>query len=289
MKSFLTFIQIHKRIKQGATLYSLVVVILLFGLFMEAYMHDFNLVYITLFFVFSLAFSAGPIGVLNLGRLEATYQPSGRFFVHQEGKISLKIYNSAKTTAWSIIVHGQKSEVKVDHIKGESKHIVQLPFSPQKRGKFNHHDLYLESKYPLSTARLRLYIEEKFEGLAYPEPKGRSLSSFLNDEETYYGEDKEFEGIHNYDGSQKLSHIHWASVAKGELSVKTFTKETQTSNLIFDFYKAGSQDEDRLSQLTLWVLECEKQKLPFTISLPHIYLHSAKESIDDILSKLAQY
>ena len=289
MKSFLTFIQIHKRIKQGATLYSLVVVLLLFGLFMEAYMHDFNLVYITLFFVFSLAFSAGPIGVLNIGRLQVSYLPSGRFFAHQEGKISLKIYNSAKTAAWSILVHGQENEVAVNHIKGESKHIVQLPYTPQKRGRFIYKNLYLESKYPLSTARLKLPVDETYEGLAYPEPKGRSLASFLNDEETHYGEDKEFEGIQDYDGSQKLSHIHWASVAKGELSVKTFTKETQTPNLIFDFFKAGEQDEARLSQLTLWVLECEKQHLPFAIKLPKVYLHSTKESIDEILAKLAQY
>jgi len=289
MKSLRTFIQIHKSIKQGATIFSLVVVLLLFGLFMEAYMHDFNLVYITLFFVFSLAFSAGPIGVLNLGRLQSTFTPSGRFFAHQEGKISLHIYNNATTTSWSIIVHGLNAEVPLNYIKGESTSIVHLPLTLSKRGTFTYKNVYLESKYPLSTARLKLPIEETYEGLVYPEPKGKSLTSFLNEEETYFGEEKEFEGLREYDGSQKLSHIHWASVAKGELSVKTFTKETETPNLVFDFYKAGKDDEIRLSQLTLWVLECEKKHLQFAIRLPHKYLNSAKESIDDILKALATY
>jgi len=289
MKSLRTFIQIHKSIKQGATIFSLVVVLLLFGLFMEAYMHDFNLVYITLFFVFSLAFSAGPIGVLNLGRLQSTFIPSERLFAHQEGKISLTIYNNATTTSWSIVVRGNDVIVPLNYIKGESTSIVHLPLTPEKRGTFSYENMYLESKYPLSTARLTLPIKETYEGLVYPEPKGRSLTSFLNEEETHYGEEKEFEGLREYDGSQKLSHIHWASVAKGELSVKTFTKETETPNLIFDFHKAGKNDETKLSQLTLWVLECEKKHLQFAIQLPHKYLNSAKESIDDILKALATY
>jgi len=289
MKSLRTFIQIHRSIKQGATIFSLVVVLLLFGLFMEAYMHDFNLVYITLFFVFSLAFSAGPIGVLNLGRLQSTFVPSGRLFAHQEGKISISIYNNASTASWSIVVHGNDAVVPLNYIKGESTRIVQLPITPKKRGSFTYEDVYLESKYPLSTARLKLPIKEKYEGLVYPEPKGRSLALFLNEEETHYGEEKEFDGLREYDGSQRLSHIHWASVAKGEMSVKTFIKETETPNLVFDFYKAGKDDEARLSQLTLWVLECEKKHLQFAIQLPHKILNSVKESIDDILKTLARY
>ncbi len=289
MKSLRTFIQIHRSIKQGATIFSLVVVLLLFGLFMEAYMHDFNLVYITLFFVFSLAFSAGPIGVLNLGRLQSTFVPSGRLFAHQEGKIPLSIYNNTTTTSWSIVVHGNDTVVPLNYIKGESTSIVQLTYTPEKRGTFTYENVYLESKYPLSTARLKLPVKEKFEGLAYPEPKGRSLASFLNEEETHYGEEKEFDGLREYDGSQRLSHIHWASVAKGEMSVKTFIKETETPNLVFDFYKAGKDDEERLSQLTLWVLECEKKHLQFAIQLPNKSLNSVKESIDDILKTLARY
>ncbi len=106
MKSLRKFIQIHRSIKQHATLFSLVVVVLLFGLFMEAYMHDFNLVYITLFFVFSLAFSAGPIGVLNLGNLEAKFKKQGRIFAQKEANILVNIKNTSPTPSWSITLHG---------------------------------------------------------------------------------------------------------------------------------------------------------------------------------------
>ena len=289
LKSLRTFIQIHRRIKQHATVFSVVVVVFLFGLFMEAYMHDFNLVYITLFFVFSLAFSAGPLGVLNLGHLEAYFIASGRFFVKHVSNILVNIKNNSSITSWAIKLYGENVFTPLPYIKGASSTIVPLPYTPSKRGSFLYKNCYLESKYPLSTARLTLSIDENYQSVAYPEPKGKSLEAFLNEEETYYGEEKEFDGLREYDGSQRLSHIHWASVAKGEMSVKTFVKETQTPNLVFDFYKAGVDNEARLSQLTLWVLACEKKHLPFKIKLPKHTLSSTKESIDEILTVLALF
>jgi len=289
LKSLRTFIQIHRRIRQHATIFSLVVVVFLFGFFMEAYMHDFNLVYITLFFVFSFAFSAGPLGVLNLGNLKTHFVPSGRFFAQREGSLSLKVNNDSQTASWAIHLHGEGTSTPLPQLNAQSSTLLHLPYTPQKRGSFSYGGCFLESKYPLSTARLTFPVEDIYKGIAYPEPKGKSLEAFLTEEETHYGEEKEFDGLRDYDGTQKLSHIHWASVAKGELSVKTFIKETQTPNLVFDFLKAGKDDETRLSQLCLWVLACEKKHLTFSLRLPRQTLHSKKESIDEILSVLAHY
>jgi len=289
LKSLRTFIQIHNSVRQHATVFSLLVVLLLFGLFLEAYMHDFNLVYITLFFVFSLAFSAGPLGVLNIGHIDSSFFKSGRFFAQERGKIALKLHNPSQTPSWAILLHGENTSIDIPFIDSESTTLTHLDYTPDKRGVFHYENCYLESKFPLSTARLTLNIKASYEGIAYPEPLGVSLENFLQDEETYYGEEKEFDGLYAYDGSQKLTHIHWASVAKGELAVKRFSKETRTPNLVFDFNKAGDNDEARLSQLCLWVLSCEKKRLSFSIKLPNRTLHSTKESIDEILSTLATY
>jgi len=290
MKSLRTFIQIHRTVKQHATRFSVVVVILLFGLFLEAYMHDFNLVYITLFFVFSFAFTAGPMGVLNIGSIETKFLKQGRFFVKEEGLIPLRLHNNTKTTVWAIdVFYDQETSLPLKKLAPECSITLQLPYMPEKRGFFTYEGCYMESKYPLSTARLTKNVEDEFQGLAYPQPKGRPLSSFLNEKENHYGEEKEFDGLRVYDGSQKLSHIHWASVAKGEVSVKTFIKEHQTPNLLFHFTHAGSDDESRLSQLCLWALSCEKAHLGFEIHMPHKRLSTKKESIDDILSYLAKY
>ena len=252
-------------------------------------MHDFNLVYITLFFVFSLAFSAGPIGILNLGHLNAHYLPRTRLFANQPGYVPIEVQNNASTTSWSISLHNDDDSVALKQIKGGESKIVQLPVKPQKRGLFTHQGSYLESKYPLSTVRLVLKIDEVFKGVVYPEPKGIPLCSYLNQEESNFGEEKEFDGLRAYDGTQRLSSIHWASVAKGDISVKVFSKERLTPKLIFNFHNAAKSDEARLSQLCLWVLECEKQNLPFIIQMPRKQLISKRESTDEILEYLAKY
>ena len=290
MKSLITFFQTHRSVKQHATVYSGLVVLFLFGLFLEAYMHDFNLVYITLFFLFSFAFSAGPFGVLNIAKLKAEFVSSGRFFVNAEAFISLKVTNPREVASWAVEVHTTSSVlVPLDRLNAKSSTILQIPYTPTQRGSFEFADCYFNSKYPLSTARLTIGIADKYKGVAYPEPKGKTLESFLSEEEKHYGEEKDFDGLREYDGTQKLSHIHWASVAKGSMSVKHFSKEIPNPNLHFDFEKAGKNDEARVSQLTLWVLECEKKSLIFSMSLGKKLMSSKKESIDEILTALAKY
>jgi uncharacterized protein (DUF58 family) len=215
--------------------------------------------------------------------------PLGRLFAHQEGQVSLQIYNDSTITSWSVMLHHESSSIPLEPLKGDTSTILHLPVVPNKRGPFTHQGCYLESKYPLSTVRLVMKINDTYEGMVYPEPKGISLLSFLQKEESHYGEENEFDGLRAYDGSEKLSHIHWPSVAKGEIAVKLFSKETETPKLVFDFHTAGTDDEARLSQLCLWVLECEKQNLPFTIQMPNKILNSTKESIDVILETLARY
>ncbi|MFK5976841.1 MAG: hypothetical protein QM493_10060 [Sulfurovum sp.] len=289
MKSLRKFVQTYRKVHQHATIFSAVVVVLLFGFFLQAYMHNFNLVYIMLFFVFALAFSAGPIGIFNIIYLKTKYIHSGRFFAGEENSISIEIENNQNSASWAISLYHDKDFVSIPHLKGDSSIIIQLPFTSTKRGLFEHKGCFLESRYPLSTSRLNFPIEVTYDGITYPHPKGIPLRSFISSEQNIYGEEKEFDGLIEYDGTQKLSHIHWASVAKGDMSVKIFTKESQIPKLIFDFAKAGSDDEAKLSQLTLWVLECEKLNAPFTINMPNKTIKSPQEEIDVILEHLAKY
>ena len=295
MKSFLKFIQtrraLRKRLHQGATIFSLVVVLLLFGLFLEAYMHNFNLVYITLFFVFALAFTASSMSMENIGFLKAEFLHKTRLFEKEEALVPITIVNPMALSSWGVNIRNKAKTISlsIGEIKANSHKLISFPITPPKRGAFVYDDLTFDSKFPLSTAHLSMHNETTLESTVYPQPYGKSLSEFLEESEAYYGEEKEFDGLISYDGSQKLSHIHWASVAKGEMSVKKFIKETQTPELVFDFTKAGNDDEKRLSQLCLWVLACEKQHLPFSIEMPQKKLTSQKESIDEILSFLGTY
>ena len=290
MKYLRIFIQTHRRVWQRGTWYSLLVVIMLFGFFLEAYMHNFNLVYITLFFVFAVAFSAGPIGTFNLGRLDVNFDSASRLFANMEGKIFFKIVNnSTSSSSWAVEIYCDSVNKLIGDVRAGVKRVVSLEVTPKKRGDFECKETYLQSFFPLTTVRFILPIDDSCIALVYPQPKGISLRSFLNKQKSYYGEEKDFDGLTTYSGVESLSRIHWASVAKGNVLVKKFIHEEHTQELAFKFKEAGKSDEARLSQLCLWVLASEKINQPFTIEMPNRMLSSKKESIDEILTHLARY
>jgi len=262
---------------------------MLFGFFLEAYMHDFNLVYIALFFVFALAFTASFLAIINIGYLEADFEDKVRLFANKDGELLLNVKNPRSATVWAVFISNSEYRVSLGPLKSKSKKSIKFPFLAKKRGALQVDTLMFDSKYPLSTAHLFMPIGATYKGVVYPEPKGISLEEYISLNEDMYGEDKEFDGLQSYDGSQKFSRIHWASVAKGEMSVKTFSKQRESYELLFIFEKAANNDEARLSQLCLWVLLCEKRELHFRIQMPRRLLDDKKESIDEILSYLANY
>ena len=289
MKFLLKLIQIHRRVRQGGTRYSILVVVMLFGFFLEAYMHNFNLVYITLFFVFAIAYSAGPLGLFNIGELDAKFAPRGRLFANTVGELYFAITNNSKTPAWAISLHVNTLSNLVGRIDGKDTKEASLSITLPKRGEAKEDECYLQSFFPLSTVRFVLPIKGGYDTLVYPEPLGIPLRSFLQKQAMYFGEEKDFDGLAPYSGAEPLSRIHWPSVAKGETSVKTFAHEQSTQELAFTFIDAGKNDEQRLSQLCLWVLECEKSHQSFSIQMPNKLIKSKKESIDAILEYLARY
>ena len=289
MNFFRTFARTRKRVRQRATLFSLLVVILLFGLFLEAYMHNFNLVYITLFFVFASAFSAGPLGVWNIGRLEGRFEQCERLFAGREGRCFFRIDNRAASASWGIELHCGDRHAQLPRIDGYASLSASIALEPPQRGRHVFGPCALQSLFPLSTVRFVVALEQSCESLVFPDPKGEPLQTFLLRRRARFGDEQDFDGLTRYSGAESASRIHWPSVAKGETAVKTFEHEIRTDRLVFDFFQCGPNDEARLSQLCLWALECEKAGLDFTVVLPGRTLESKKAGIDAILEHLALF
>ena len=289
LRSYLSHFRRRRYVRERGTRFSLLVIVLLFGLFLEAYMHNFNLVYITLFFVFALAFTSEPVGIFNLRKLEAVFDHHPRLFARETGECIYRITNRRHTTAWAITLHCDPFHTAAFRVDGEETRQVPLKVQPKKRGYFVQEGCRLQSLFPLSTVRFFLPIAGECRALVYPQPEGQPLQTFRTQQHSPLGEERDFEGITPSDGHASLSRVHWPSVAKGESAVKHFRREEPTRELIFDFQRCAGEDEARLSQLTLWVLECEQSRRDFHIRMPGRELDSRKESIDAILEHLALY
>jgi len=282
-------IQTRRKIKQRATFGSFLLVVLIFGLFFEAYMHNFNLVYIVLFFVFSFALFASPFALRNLVLLQTTLVKGQRIFAKEEGSLHFELYANKSFASYALNLKCHDQTVFLSELPPHQKTIVKLPFTPNKRGETDIKGCTLDTIFPIATIRFVLPVETSMSVMVYPMPKGESLESFLAKQTGRFGEESDFDGILPDAGRTHASRIHWPSVAKGNSAIKKFTHEIPLERLTFDFVRAGESDEERLSQLTLWILQCEAQKLDFAVQMPSQTLYSQRNSIDAILTTLATY
>ena len=258
------------------------------ALFLEAYMHNFNIVYITLFVIFSLAISGCYFGRINLYNLELITLPQERIFAKTPAHIKWRIINNAPNPAYDITCSTDDTKQHFSSIESE----VLLDLSPifQKRGDISYPKVHFESRFPLLHVRF-FKVEKSSQYLCiYPHSHGVHLEDYLKEQPSYYGERSDFEGLRSYETSDTPSLIYWPSLAKaGNLMSRNFSYVSQVQSLHFDFMSCAKNDEARLSQLCLWVLECEKQARHFSIQMPNEILDSKKESYDTILQKLARY
>jgi len=252
-------------------------------------MHNLNLVYIVLFFLLGAAPAADVTATLNIGGLRAACKGCDRLFANRPGTCRYEIANDAETTAWGVDLVCDRSRVPLEPVPPRTAFTVSLEATPKRRGRWSPGSCRLESLYPLGTLRVEKRLSSRCRALVYPEPKGRPLESFLRRIRSHTGTENDFGGLEAYTGAQAPSRIHWPSVAKGEPMAKRFEREEEVRSLHFDFESAGTDDEARLSQLTLWVLECERRDLPFTLRLPGRTMESRKEGVDAILAALATY
>lgn len=289
VKSLLThLISINTSVKSRPTGYVWLLIIIMFALFLQAYMHNFNIVYITLFTIFSLAISGCYFGRKNIYDISLIELPQERIYANKKASLKWRVVSEADNPVYDVTLKTENSSKLFNFIKKDA--IVTLTHTFKKRGFSNYPAVTIESRFPLLHVRFLKVHKEQKKLLVYPQPKGKSLENYINEQLSHHGERSDFEGIRRYEKSDVASIIHWPSLAKGgDMMSRNFSYTVQKEGLHFDFFTCADNDEDRLSQLCLWVVEAERKGLEFTLKMPdHIY-SSKKESVDEILRKLAQY
>ncbi len=291
MRYFHTFILILKGIDTRPTKYFVFLVLSIVGLFFLAYMHNYNIVYLMMFFIFSLAGASSIIGRLNLYEIQASVLVSQDFFAKTPSAYTLTVYNpNPNKDSFSLECSNADSSVIIHELRAGQTKTISLGLIPQERGKMELPPLKLGSHFPLPHELLFKYINLEHESLVFPQPKGKSLESFSSKHLFHIGEYDDFEGIRTYKQGEALSLIYWPSLAKGDrLMAKEFSLLEKSRHLHFDFIKAADSDEKRLSQLCLWALECKKKNISYTMHFPNTSLNSNARSHYEILQFLALY
>lgn len=257
---------------------------------MLAYMHNYNIVYLVMFFTFSFAAASSLIGRLNLDALDARVLSQERLFAQNASACKVIVENHTSRVSYAIecTYAGQSRGIRrIDAYKGE---IIDFDVRFDQRGEHDCLPLEIASYFPLPYERFFTFRGLHQKVMVYPEPKGVSLQEYYRQSLTLIGERDDFEGLRTYQHDDNVALIHWPSLASGAgVMSKQFSHTRQDTTLDLDFLSCASSDEARLSQLCLWVVTCEREHLSFTITMPVQLLDSKKMTTDAILAYLASY
>ncbi|MDF1884422.1 DUF58 domain-containing protein [Sulfurimonas sp. SAG-AH-194-C21] len=290
MKSYKTYISILKTVNNRPTKYFTYLVVIIVSLFLQAYMHNYNIVYLMMFFIVGIGSASSIFGVINLYHVKVNILSHDRFFANESSSYKLSILNESQNSIYDINIEIDEVNKNISLLKSNEKSTLTFYTTFLKRGLHSPNSIKVHSLFPLphEIKYKQVTIQETL--LVYPHPNGLSLFDIYNLNDSLLGEIDEFDGIKNFIQGESASYIHWPSLARGNaLRSKNFIYKEDKKTLHFEFDTLSGDVESKLSQLTLWILECEKNAFVFTLAINDSLLDSKEDTIDEILTKIASY
>lgn len=165
-------------------------------------------------------------------------------------------------------------------VPAQGASVVQVAFTPPRRGLHRLPTLTAETHFPLGTFRVWTVWRPAAQVLVYPapeahppplppgEPRSQGAGSALRAQSS-----GEFDGVRAYRRGDPLKNVLWKKAAKtgdqgGTLVVRD-TEQAQRHELWLDIAHTGVPGlEDKLSRLCAWVLQADKLGLDYGLRLP---------------------
>src|SRR5262245_40412343 len=242
-------------------------------------------IYLLLFLLASVFLVSIPHTLINLAGISLRVESAKPEFAGDDVCLPVEIMNSSRAMRYGIEVilpDASKTRERLDCIPRESAARLTLRFSARQRGEHRIKTLDLTSCYPLGFVRATRRFVSNQTYLVYPRPAGNpqlpTNRSRFGDSwvQQGIGPGDDFAGVRAYVRGESQRHIDWKAVARGQpLMTKQFSAETKGA-VYLDFFEVQFADvEEKLSQLTLWVIEAERSRQPYGLRLPGIEISPA--------------
>jgi len=150
---------------------------------------------------------------------------------------------------------------------------VTPPGSGEQRGIYRFESLQVRTSYPFGLVWASFRVPVDAEYFIYPQAKGNAAWPHLrpggeqgSPANLKPGDD--FSGVRAYMPGESLRHVDWKAFARGRpLSIKQFTGGAG-HELWLDAEEMNRMPlEARLSQLALWIVNAEKEEIPYALKL----------------------
>lgn len=293
----------HERLHLRPTGLWLIFGPILFCMWMAAVNYSNNLVYAVLYLIAALSFISIFHTWKNLASLRVEHIRIQPAFAGDEVRMEIYLRNPAKHTIYGVFFARLGDEaglprrpllsfLGLENILPRRSTLLQAPggrgmriaagdsccaevvFSSELRGMYRFETLLVRSAYPfgLIWASFRVPVDAAY--YIYPQAKGKAAWPGMQPggeqgSPTSQKSGDDFSGVRAYMAGESLRHVDWKAFARGRpLSIKQFTGGASGHELWLDAAQMGRLPlEARLSQLALWIVNAEKEEIPYALKL----------------------
>jgi uncharacterized protein (DUF58 family) len=247
-----------------------------------------NLVYAILYLIAALSALSVLHTWRNLAALRVEHIRIHPAFAGEEVRMEIFLRNSTKHTIFGVffarltdesastwrrsipLPTAARSGVRIDPDDSCSAEVV---FPSERRGVYRFGSLLVRTSYPFGLIWASFRVPVDLEYYIYPQPKGTDTWPHLRagGEQGAPASSKpgdDFSGVRAYMPGESLRHVDWKAFARGRpLSIKQFTGGAGNELWLDAENLARLPLEQRLSQMALWILNAEKEEIPYALKL----------------------
>jgi uncharacterized protein (DUF58 family) len=158
-------------------------------------------------------------------------------------------------------------------IEPEDTYLAEAAFSSERRGVYLFDSLLVRTCYPFGLFWASIRVPVGAEYFVYPKPAGSAAWPGLQSgasagpvNSPRSGDD--FAGVRAYIPGESLRHVDWKAYARGRpLAVKQFTGGGGYELWLDASAMNRLPLEARLSQIALWIVNAEKEEIPYALRL----------------------
>ncbi len=240
---------------------------------------------------FMLTFLLSGLGLMcmhhthaNLVNLQMRAGDCPPVFVGEPALFHVQIDNSANSGRYSLALSWPKREAQAipGDVAPSSSVALTLAGDASRRGWHPARVFSLSTEYPLGLFHAWTWAELDMHCLVFPKPVdlvGTPPSSAGHGgvASTDRGGQDEFSGLRSYRRGDAPRSIHWKSFPKLQRPMVKQFAESLDQELWLDWSSLNQLDtEDRLSQLTRWVLDAEIAQRAYGLRLPGLQIDPAR-------------
>lgn len=199
-------------------------------------------------------------------------------FADQNANFLVQVNNLNHQARFSIKAFTPQQQTTTADLNENNLSTLSIKHTFEKRGLIPLPRFYIESRFPFGLFRAWAIAEFDQTQLVYPNPSLHSTlplkSNGLSDgkKQQELGAD-DFKGLRSYAEGDPLQHIHWKSFARHHtLQTKEFSSTSSDELWLNWLETTTSGTEQKLSQLTRWVLLADDAKLSYGLRLPYLVI-----------------